>query len=437
MKQRNFMAAMALMAASLGCMAAGFGGWWEMKVAGVPVVIHLEDNSGKLGGVLYSPSQTRDSIAVDVAEQRGDSLLLSVKRLRASFAGKRNGRSIDGVFTQGGVKFNTVMLPASALAKEKAKPQTPHEPLQYATEEVAIACGDSVTLAGTLTMPSNGRPVGALVFLSGSGAQDRDETVMGHKPFAVIADFLTKAGWATLRCDDRGVGGSKAPDIHASYAELAADALAQIDYLRSLPAMKGKPVGLLGHSQGGDIAFMAAADSPGQVDFIVAAAAPGIKGSDVVLKQNELIAGHFMNDAYRATLREMFALLSSDAPSSEIRSEVNRLAAQLAQPSAVEQLVDTSLSPSYRELLRHDPAPYMKRVKCPVLAINGDNDMQVTAPENLAAISAAIPQAVVKQYPGINHLMQPCDKPTLMYGDIDTTIAPQVMADILAFVLNL
>lgn len=435
--KRNLLVAFAVIVATLGGMAAGFGGWWETKVAGIPVVFHLEEKAGKLGGVLYSPSQTRDSIAIDAAEQRGDSLLLSVKSLRASFAGKRNGNNIEGTFSQGGMKLNTILTPSTPLAEEKAKPQTPREPLQYATEEVTIARGDSVTLAGTLTMPSNGRPVGALVFITGSGAQDRDETVMGHKPFAVIADFLTKAGWATLRCDDRGVGGSKAPNAHATYADLEGDALAQIDYLRALPALKGKPVGLLGHSQGGDVAFMAAADSPGLVDFIVAVAAPGVNGTEVILKQNEMIAGDFMTDAYRSTLRKLFALLASDAPSEEIRPEVSRLGAQLAPPTAVEQLVEMSLSPSYRELLRHDPAPYMKRVKCPVLALNGNNDMQVAATENLAAIFAAIPQAIVKQYDGINHLMQPCDKPTLMYGDIDTTIAPQVMADILTFLLNL
>lgn len=422
---------------AINCLASDIEGWWSMNVAEIPTVIHITKSQTGLNGTLYSPTQTSDSIKIESVIQRGDSLFLSVPTLNAKFAGLIKEKQIIGQFSQNGFSLKATMKATTANSIALEKPQTPKAPFHYNTQEVVINC-DSVILSGTLTKPYDNRPAGGVVFISGSGSQDRDETIKGHKPFAVIADFLTKAGWTTLRCDDRGVGGSSTANgtEKASYFDLADDVISQINYLRSLPELKGKPIGVIGHSQGGNIAFITASEHPELINFIVALATPGIKGSEVIMAQNEMIAGNSMTATYRNALRSMFNILASEKTADEIRDEVTQLASLLAPPSAIKNLVDVSLSETYRELLRHDPKTYMSQVKCPVYAAVGTHDMQVESERNLTAIANAIPQAVTQEYKGLNHLLQHCPSPTLNYGQIQETISPKVLADILTFLLD-
>ncbi|MCM1348215.1 MAG: alpha/beta hydrolase [Firmicutes bacterium] len=416
--------------------AAGFAGWWSTNVEGIPITVHLTDTPEGLKGVLYSPTQTADSIIIDRISAKADTLSLHSSAIKASFKGVRKNDLISGHFRQGGMR---VQVSLSKSAEESAKMQrlqTPMPPLQYFTGEVRVPI-DSTYLAGTLTLPVNGMPAGTVVFITGSGTQDRDETIAGHKPFAVIADMLSRAGWATLRCDDRGAAGSAAAKPLISYTDMANDVLAQINFVNSQPQLAGKPVGLLGHSQGGNIAFVTAANSPEQVGFIVALATPGVKGSEILVRQNEMLIGPYLTPAISERLHALFSLIASDKPAADIRAEAATLATGLIPPAQIDNTLNVMLSDAYREIVRHDPAAFMARVKCPVLAINGNNDMQVDASQNLPAIVAAIPGAVTKSYPGINHLMQPCTAPTLNYAASNITVAPEILKDIVEFLLTL
>lgn len=413
------------------CSTAGFSGWWKTEVAGLTVVVHLTEEGQGLKGELYSPQQSTMSFPIETVKVAGDTLTLKSRDIRASFKGVRNGNVISGTFRQGGMKFNVSLSPASKKDAVADRPQTPHAPYQYRTREVSLPVpGD--TLLGTLTLPQSGPVAGAVVFITGSGTQDRDETIAGHKPFAVIADFLTRAGWATLRCDDRGINTPAAP----TYTDMVNDVAAQQRFLASLPELTGRPIGLLGHSQGGNIAMRAAAERPDSVAFVVAMAAPGVNGKDLMVMQNKMIVGDYLTPAQVAAIDTVFALLASDADSETIRPELTRLAAGLTPPATINRMVNSMLTPAYRELVRFDPVPWMKRIKCPVLAINGENDLQVSAAQNLEAIRTAIPQARVISYPGVNHLFQPCVEPTLDYASNPVTISDNVLRDIYAFLLD-
>ena len=410
---------------------ADFTGWWSTKIAGLPVVVHITEADNALKAELYSPHQSATAIPIESAKAIGDTLRLKSRKLNATFKGVKDAKGISGTFKQGGLKFVVTLSAATEADARIDRPQTPVPPYQYRTREVALPIGAD-TLHGTLTLPQAGPVAGAVVFITGSGTQDRDETIVGHKPFAVIADFLTRAGWATLRCDDRGVHSSR----HVTYSDLASDVDTQRRYLASLPELDGKPLGLLGHSQGGSIAFMAAAAQPDSVAFAVTIGAPGVKGSELMVMQNKMLAGAFFTPALEEKVTTVMNLLASDRESNEIRPEIMQLAAGLTAPAAREKMVESMLAPSYRELVKFNPKPWMKRVQCPVLAINGENDAQVSATQNLPAIASAIPSATVKSYPGINHLMQPCARPTIDYASNPVTIDPQVLKDIYAFLLK-
>lgn len=415
--------------------AADFVGWWKAEIAGLPVTVHISHgHDGALNGWLYSPKQTVDSFALDRVEGRADTLFIECRAIAMRFSGELKGQAVSGMFSQGPARIPVRFEPSAPLVLTADRPQTPVAPFPYAVREVTVGSGAS-QLAGTLTLPRD--PLGAVVFVTGSGSQDRDETIMGHKPFAVIADYLSRQGWATLRCDDRGVGGSARGDCPESYQSLTADVMAQIRFLEALPELKGERIGVLGHSMGGNIAFIAAADNPSDVDFVIALATPAVKGTEVMLRQNEMLVGDYFTSEMSASLRALLDLLASDRPSSEIESEVRQLAAKIVPASAVDAMVQVSLSPGYRELVSHDPQPYMERVKCPVLAVNGKHDMQVESAQNLPALVKAIPSACISEPADVNHIMQPCPEPTVVYSEQKMTVAPEVLETLGSFLKGL
>lgn len=419
---------------SLSASGSDLLGWWKTDISGVPVIAHITGTADSPRAMIFAPTQTSDSIPAEEVTIKGDTLRLASNALRASFEGVCRAKRIGGIFRQRDVTVPVTFERTSAEESMSRRPQTPRK-FQYGQREVSIA-SDTVTLGGTLTSPWGTPPHGAVVFISGSGAQDRDETISGHKPFAVISDALTRAGWITLRCDDRGVGASSEGNPDAGMTELAADPLAQIAWLRTLPELKDKPIGLLGHSQGGDIAFIAAALQPEAVDFIVTVGAPGIKGKEIVLRQNQMLAFGRLPQPVTAAIDSALTLLASDIPSEEVTPRVKEILSGFMPATAVEKQLTVMASESYRDLLRHDPAEWMPKVKCPVFALNGINDMQVDAEPNLKAISESIPQAKTKAYAGLNHLLQPCDYPTINYGTIQQTIDTRALSDILDFLLT-
>ena len=365
----------------------------------IPLVLNLTDD-GKC--TLDSPQQGAKRIPANVDFLSADSLKVSVSSLNASYAARLENGELKGTFTQNGFK-----LPLSLKPGEPAKanrPQNPKPPYPYETKDVTFTNDKAgATLVGTLTIPVDAKCV--LLMVTGSGAQNRDEEVFEHKPFAVIADRLARAGIATLRYDDRATGKSiGGMDANATTKDFAEDAAAGIEWLRT--SKRFKKVGILGHSEGGSIAFMLGAQK--RVDFIVSLAGPAVKGDSILLSQNKLLGGETAKDLTIDQLRE--------TPS-------------IKQSSWIQWFID------------YDPQGDIAKTKCPVMALNGSKDCQVDAHQNLNALRRTLPknkQNLIKQYDGLNHLFQHCQTglPT-EYGTIEETFSEEVINDIITWVKQL
>lgn len=378
------------------------------------------------------------------------------------FVGTLEGDRIEGTFTQGGQPLPFVLERDVEVAA--TRPQEPRPPFPYGEQEVTFASGD-VTLAGTLTLPSGDGRVPALLLITGSGPQDRNQEILGHKPFLVIADHLTRAGYAVLRVDDRGVGGSTGDDTAASYDDLLGDVLAGVALLRDHPRVDPGRVGLLGHSQGGFLAPPAAAAAGGNVAFVILMAGPAVDGFATLLAQNEVIIERAMraadpdvtDEAVAAAIADQIAFLEALYPllaagdldgirvlvRDRVESEIAAMPEdERPDDATVERIIATNqegiASPSFRAFVTFDPQPHLRRLTVPTLALFGGLDGQVVAAQNeepmreaLAAAADGTLDATVVTFPGLNHLMQPAITGGLdEYGTIPTTIDPVVLETI-------
>ena len=397
-----------------------------------------------------SPDQGAKGIAIDAVTRQGDDIKAEARKIGGVLEGRLgpDGLQIKGQWKQGGQSYP---LTLARLEKEPdyRRPQEPDKPYPYREEEVTYMNGtDNVKLAGTLTLPPADRPVPAVILLTGSGAQDRDETILGHKPFLILADALTRQGIAVLRVDDRGVGGSTGDPNKATTADLVGDALAGVAYLKGRKEIDARHIGLVGHSEGGMIAPLAATRS-GDVAFIVLLAGTGVTGEEILYRQGELIAraqkaGEKQIASARQLQAKLFEIIRQDldpAAAAEKLHEVADEAAASTDVPATQQAIRAQLdaqskmmlTPWFRYFLTYDPAVALRKVHCPVLALNGQLDLQVDPQQNLPPISAALKQAgnrdvTVRELPGLNHLFQHCQtgSPT-EYGKIDETMSPEVL----------
>jgi pimeloyl-ACP methyl ester carboxylesterase len=366
--------------------------------------------------------------------------------------------SIVGTFNQGGIPFPLTLR--KTIKEVVHKPQTPIEPLPYISEEVTISDNsqNKVSLSGTLTLPDSTGIFPAIILIAGSGPNDRDETIFGHKPFYVISDYLTRNGFAVLRYDKRGVGKSTGDYSKATISDFVTDASNALEYLKSRKGIDSSKIGMLGHSEGGIIAPMVASKSS-DVKFLVLLAAPGTKGIEIVLDQNENSLKHQgiepeTINRLQLTNREIFESLlvwsGSENDRTALRDRLSYLWEQLPiliklklekEPYLRAQF-NAMITPGYRSFLATDPKDYLSLVSCPVLAINGENDVQVPALKNLEAIKHHIQKGgnykvETKSYPMLNHLFQESitGQPD-EYAKIDQTISPQVLSDITNWVKN-
>ena len=386
--------------------AALTGSWSGKLNAGLTrltVVLHLEQAGDSISASFDSPDQGAKGIPAHCEYLSDDSVNVGIGTLSASLSAHLSEGKLVGKFTQRGFSFPIELTRGVAEAK---RPQQPQPPYPYLTEEVTFTnTTDSATLAATLTYPvgyeKKARRKPAVVLLvTGSGLQNRNEELFGHQPFHVIADYLARQGIATLRYDDRTTGGSKGGDVaHATTRDFMRDAAAGIDFLRETKAFS--QVGCLGHSEGGAIAFMLGAQQ--KVDFIVSMAAPAVKGDTLMAAQ----------------VNRILALSLQRA---------NMTAEKYSRQPQVQN------NPWLRWFVDYDPSDDIRQTRCPVFALNGDRDCQVIATLNLPAIQRLLPHStrhLVRQYPQLNHLFQHC---TLglpaEYGQIEETIAPEVLADI-------
>ena len=360
------------------------------------------------------PAQGAKEVPLSILANTAGEFIVDIPSINAKYAGKTFGTdSVNGTFTQMGCSL-PLSLKKTVSVKSAVRPQTPVPPFPYKSVDVTFPGKDKgVTLAGTLSY-LEGYSVGAskpnvVVMVTGSGGQNRDEEILEHKPFAVIADYLARHGIASLRYDDRGVGESTSlePVDKMTTLDVASDAEAALAYVRQLDEF-GK-VGILGHSEGGMVAFMLGAKS--LPDFIVAMAAPGVRGDKVVMDQFNYQSEQIGN-AQRMTRKE----------------DVARMFGQKGNA-----WMDYFLT--------YDPSEDIKRTTVPVFALNGELDKQVFFPENLNAIEADLPKNkknFVKSYPGLNHLFQHAETgaPTEYY-EIEETISPVVLSDIVTWIKGL
>ena len=412
----------------------------------------LKSTEGKLTATLDSPDQGAKDIPVEEVVFQNGHLRLDAKSINGLFEGdmKEDNSTIEGQWSQGGMSLPLV-LKRTDKVPEAVRPQEPKPPYPYDEREVVYENKTAgVKLAGTLTLPKSGGPFPAVLLITGSGPQDRDETVFGHRPFLVLADYLTRQGIAVLRVDDRGIGKSTGIFAKVTSEDFAGDALAGVEYLKSLKEINPKQIGLLGHSEGGIIAPMVATKSP-DVSFIVMMAGTGLTGEQILYLQSALIqkASGVSDEAItkdRKLREQMFAVLKenqdSTATDKKLRALLTDALAKMSEkekqdmgysPEMLDMSVNQMLSPWLRFFLTYDPKPTLMKVKCPVLAINGEKDLQVPPKENLRAIEEALKAGgnkdyTVKELPGLNHLFQTSATGSPMeYSKIEETISPTAL----------
>lgn len=430
------------------------GDWYgALEVMGTKlrIVVHLTKGAdGAFTGTLDSPDQSADGFKIEDITFADGTLKFKFKLVGGAYEGKlsADGAKIDGKWTQGG---QTPPLVFGRTPPEPPKrPQVPKKPLPYDEEEVAYenAAAEGVKLAGTLTLPRGAGPHPAVVLVTGSGPQDRDESLAGHKPFLVLADHLTRAGVAVLRADDRGVGKSTGRFGEATSEDFASDALAGVSYLRTRKEIHPAKIGLCGHSEGGLVAPMCAVKS-GHVAFIVLMAGPGLPGDQILLVQSRLIgkASGLGDEAVAKNAevsRRIYAVLREEKDNAAAEKKILEIVGELdaATRTQYETQVRTLTSPWLRFFISYDPAATLAKVKCPVLAVNGEKDLQVPCKEDLDAIEAALKAGGHARYkcvafPNLNHLFQTCKtgSPT-EYAQIEETFAPVALETISKWIVE-
>jgi alpha-beta hydrolase superfamily lysophospholipase len=397
-----------------------------------------------------SPDQGAKDIPLGRVSLKMDSLIIEAPMLLGKYSGHlETDTTIDGIWTQRGRNLSLNLL---KLADKFTlnRPQEPKEPVPYISEEVNFPNDKfNISLSGTLTIPEGEGPFPAVVMITGSGAQNRDEALMGHKPFLVIADWLTRKGIAVLRYDDRGVGKSQGNYANATSADLATDAEAAVTFLRSQSKINKKAIGLIGHSEGGLIAPIAAATDP-TIAFIVSLAGPGVKGEKLLYRQvNDIsrISGTDEESIKEATStnRKLYRIVKKEKDNNKAEAKVLEAYSKILSARNlsdeemkrnIDQLKLTFGATSYtwyRYFLITDPAKFWKKVKCPVLALNGQKDLQVAADLNLTAIEKAVKSGGNKNiktisFPDLNHLFQHCTTGLPSeYGAIEETFSPEVL----------
>lgn len=424
-------------------------GYWkgvlEFGQTKLPVNFNIAEVNDSLTATMDSPSQGAKGISVSAIVFENLKIKLSINAIGASYDGELRNDTIFGEFKQSGMSFLLNLWRTQAEIQD-AKPQTPKPPYPYHIEDVQFKNIDAeINLAGTLTLPIDGSNFTAVVLVSGSGPQNRDEELLGHSPFLVLADYLTRNGVAVLRYDDRGVNKSGGNYKTATINDFATDAASAVVYLKTRNKINPKKIGVIGHSEGGSIAILLAGAPKSDLAFVVSMAGSAIRGDSLMCMQRYLIAKALnISDKQIAENEKLISLISCviDTHSEEyILQNMDSLVTGILPDSLkqnvqakamVRQGMQQMISHEVKSLLQFDPAEALANIKCPVLAINGEKDLQVHADANLENIKKLVKSSVtVKKYPNLNHLFQHCvtGLPT-EYGNIDETISPDVLQDI-------
>ncbi len=418
------------------------------------LVFHIEKSAaGTYTGKMDSPDQGAKSLALStVTFTNNEDVVFEQKDFGIRYEGKYVQDSIKGAFHQQGV---SIPLNMGRGTISYVRPQEPQAPYPYNSEDVSFVNNEAgIKLAGTLTYPKKGSKFPAVVLISGSGAQDRNEEIVQHKPFLVIADYLTRNGFAVLRYDDRGFGQSEGNFASGTTEDFATDAAAAVEYLKKRKEINNKKIGLIGHSEGGTICFINASKDK-SLAFVVTLAAPALSGDSILMYQNRAMIEstgmdieHWLEEGEPITVRAYnIVKYSTDSLSlaDSLRKHYTDIQ-QAADPTHsvtatnIENAIKSFTTPWMRSFIKLDPKRFVEQTSCPVLALNGEKDIQVDANINLNRLEkdllrAGNRNARIKKYPSLNHLFQHCTKGSVEeYGKIEETISPEVLSDISAWI---
>lgn len=422
----------------------------------------LNEGTDSLRAAIDVPEQGVFDKSFDSISISGDAVWLRLKAFAALYTGvfSEDRKTIVGKWGQGGQQYDLVFTHLESKPKVN-RPQEPKEPFPYRSEEVTFEnTSAKIKLAGTLTLPENNWQAPAVILVTGSGPQNRNSELLGHKPFLVLSDYLTRRGIAVLRYDDRGNGDSEGKFSTATTFDFAEDVMAAYSFLKNHKGINSKNIGIIGHSEGGLIAPIVAAKLK-DLAFIVMMAGPGTSGEQILYQQTRLISlaeGKSEKQIAKDIkfISKVYAISKSDASYKEAVKQIrevykkkNRFMSKKAikannmGETMQELTIRQVLSPWFREFLKTDPAPYLKQVHCPVLALNGSKDLQVPPDPNLKEIERILNEAgnknvTTKEIEGVNHLFQHCTtgSPT-EYFKIEETFSEEVMKMMADWILNL
>ena len=435
-------------------------GIWQGMLTGTQfrLVFHITEDKNGLSASLDSPDQGVMNIKASTITLKGDSVTISFNRPTVTYQGKiANDSSIDGTWIQNNVNAS-LHLNRTAQAIVLNRPQTPRPPFPYKSQDVIYFNPDkSIQYGATITIPEGKGPFPAALLITGSGQQNRDEEIFGHKPFAVIADYLTRNGYIVLRVDDRSIGQTTGNFATSTSRDFANDAEISLDYLKQRPEVNANKIGLIGHSEGGMIAQVIAAERK-DIAFIISLAGPGEKITGLMTHQDSaVLASAGMSKNYVAVYSELYGKLlpaivaagsksdAADTARAVMDQWINRSPKEIvlattgihddaSKDKLINKFVDQLYTPWWRYFLTYDPAPNIKKSNAQVLVLNGDKDIQVIAATNLPAWEEALKKSRSKSYeikklPGLNHLFQHCMLCTVPeYGKLEETFAPEVLS---------
>ncbi|MBK8831855.1 MAG: alpha/beta hydrolase [Saprospiraceae bacterium] len=438
-------------------------GQWNgiLKVPGAQLrlVFHVEKTETGYASTMDSPDQGANGLPVETTTFADATIRFTIPAAGIEYEGVLGSDGvIAGNFKQAGQLF-PMNLTREVIEKEILKrPQEPTKPYPYHSEDITFKNEKAgIELAGTLTLPNKDGVFPVVILISGSGPQNRDEELLGHKPFLVLSDYLTRNGIAVLRYDDRGTAASKGNFGTATSKDFATDVEAGVTYLLGRKEINKKKIGLIGHSEGGVVAPMVAANSK-SIAFIVLLAGTGITGGELLLLQQALISkvyGVSDEDVAKAQdyNRGAYAIVTASTDIEQLKTDLTsyyntrfkdnpdfEVPQGMTADELIQSMVDQLANPWMQYFIQHDPAPVLEKVKCPVLALNGEKDLQVPPKENLGAIEAALKKGgnkkgTFQELPGLNHLFQECTTGSPEeYASIEQTMSPAALTQILAWV---
>ena len=431
-----------------------WSGALEIPGAELDMIFHIASTpDGSWSGALDVPAQGATGIPISQVSCQDGEVVFDVSLIAGIYSGSfsLDGTSLEGVWKQNGMEIPMTLYKNLSELFGPNRPQEPQPPYPYDEVEIRYPNRDAgIELAGTLTLPEGDGPFPVVLLISGSGPQDRNEELMGHKPFLVLADYLTRRGIAVLRFDERGVGESTGDFAAATTLDFTSDVLAGVDFLKTRPEIDPARIGLIGHSEGGLVAPLAA-NASSDVAFIVLMAGPAVSGEEIgYLQLDLLLRAHGAPEEaiaeQMAMQQALFAIAKNvddvDQAIEELRNVMLAPYAGLSEEefatlgdleTAMMVQIDQLLSPWYQFFLTYDPFPALLEVTCPVLAMNGSKDLQVPADPNLLHIEKALQEGgnesfTILELPGLNHLFQTAETglPDEYYL-IEETMAPEAL----------